>query len=72
MPPKKDMICDNCGNSLYQRADDRVETIKNRLQVYQKESAEVIQYYKQQNKLHRLDADGEAEAVISNIIHLTV
>ena len=70
MPPKKDMICDNCGNSLYQRTDDQVETIKNRLEVYQKESAGVMQYYEKQKKLHRLDADLEAETVINNIIHL--
>jgi len=72
MPPKKDMICDHCGNSLYQRVDDQAETIKNRLEVFQKESAEVIRYYEKQKKLHRLDADKEAETVINSIIHLTV
>ena len=72
MPPKKEMICDNCGKSLYQRTDDRVETIKNRLAVYKKESAGTIQYYEKQKKLHRLDADEETETVINNIIHLTV
>lgn len=70
MPPKKEMICDNCGGKLYQRSDDKTETIKKRLEVYRLESKGVIQYYQKQEKLHRLDADEAAETVIDNIIRL--
>ena len=70
MPPKKDMLCDNCGSSLYQRADDKEETIKKRLAVYTKESQPLIQYYRAKKKLHRISADEEPEVVLNKIIHL--
>jgi len=70
MPPKKDRVCDKCLGALYQRSDDKVETIKKRLEVYKKETADLIKYYQGQNKLHRLDADGEAKAVLSQIVAL--
>lgn len=70
MPPKKEMICDHCQGELYQRSDDKVETIKNRLDVYNKESAPVINYYAKQNKLSRVPADGEASLVLDEIIRM--
>jgi len=71
MPPKKEGVCDKCGGTLYQRSDDKVETIKKRLEVYKKEAADLINYYQAQNKLHRLDADGEAKAVLGQMVALT-
>jgi len=70
MPPKKDMICDNCGGRLYQRSDDREETIKKRLEVYLEETSGLIRYYEARQKLYRISADEEAEIVLNNIIHL--
>lgn len=70
MPPKKNMVCDNCLGKLYQRTDDQEETIKKRLEIYKNESAEVIQYYAQKNKLYSLSADEEAGIVLNKIIHL--
>lgn len=70
MPPKKEGICDRCGGHLYQRSDDKVETIKRRLEVYRKESADLIDYYKKQGKLQRLDADSEASIVLDQIVAL--
>lgn len=70
MPPKKDMICDNCGSQLYQRIDDREETIKKRLDVYRKESALLIQHYREKNKLQQVSADEEAGTVLNKIIDL--
>lgn len=70
MPPREDMICDNCGSKLYQRADDREETIKKRLDVYRKESAALIKYYQEKKKLQRIPADEEARTVLDNIIQL--
>jgi adenylate kinase len=70
MPPKKPMVCDNCGGSLYQREDDKEATIKNRLAVYHKESAPVIQYFQDKGTLHRLFADDEAGVVLKKIIEL--
>lgn len=46
-PPKKENICDNCGGELYTRDDDNEETAKNRLTVYNKQTAPLIEYYKE-------------------------
>ncbi|MCM8800727.1 MAG: adenylate kinase [Candidatus Omnitrophica bacterium] len=70
MPPKVDMICDYCQGELYQRTDDREETIKKRLQVYYKEVSSLIKYYERQNKLQRICADEEREIVLSRIIQM--
>ncbi|MFA5311389.1 MAG: adenylate kinase [Candidatus Omnitrophota bacterium] len=70
MPPKKEGICDKCGAELYQRSDDKVETIKRRLEVYKKETSDLIEYYQEKNKLHRLDADGQATIVLGQIVAL--
>lgn len=70
MPPKKDMICDNCGSQLYQRADDKEETIAKRLEVYNKESAPLIEYYQAKKKLHKICADDDAQVVVDKVIEL--
>lgn len=68
MPPKKDMACDNCGGSLYQRPDDKEETVKKRLEVYEKEAAPLIRYYEKQNKLQRVLADEALGVVLEKIV----
>ncbi|MCX5697722.1 MAG: adenylate kinase [Candidatus Omnitrophica bacterium] len=70
MPPKRKGICDNCGGELYQRQDDKVETIKKRLEVYLKETSGLIDYYSKQNKLHRISADGASSVVLDQVIQL--
>lgn len=70
MPPKKQGICDYCAGKLYQRSDDKEETIKARLEVYQKESAPLIQYYQKKEKLSRVLADEEADIVLEKMIRL--
>ncbi len=47
LKPKVEGICDKCGGQLYQRADDNPETIKNRLKVYEEQTAPLIAFYKQ-------------------------
>jgi len=68
MPPKVDAICDKCGGSLYQRKDDNETTIKQRLEVYMKENASLLTYYKLQNKLVEVDANFGAEIVNKSIL----
>jgi len=70
MPPKVSMVCDNCGGKLYQRSDDNEATIKTRLEVYEKESAPLIEYYEAKNKLTRLGADEEAGIVLDKMLQL--
>lgn len=70
MPPKKDMVCDHCQGRLYQRNDDKEETIKKRLAVYINESAELIKYYQAKKKLHSISADDDAQLVLEKIVAL--
>lgn len=71
MPPKVDTLCDACGGALYQRDDDKEETVKRRLLVYKQESAPLVDYYEAKHKLHRLDADTEPELLLDKIIKLS-
>lgn len=57
IPPKKDGICDRCGEPLVQRKDDRPETIKHRLEVYEKETSPLIDYYSKKGLLHEIHGD---------------
>lgn len=56
-PTAKEGVCDNCGSTdLYQRADDNEETVKNRLEVFKKSSAPLIDFYEKKNLLVTIDA----------------
>jgi adenylate kinase len=66
--PKVEGVCDRCGGQLYQRDDDKPETIKNRLQVYQKETAPLIDYYSKAGKLVEVVSEGGPEAVNKKIL----
>ena len=61
IPPKKEGICDKCGSKLVQRADDKPDVIKNRIQVYQKQTKELIDFYR--NKGLLVDVNGEGELI---------
>jgi adenylate kinase len=67
-PPKVKGKCDKCGGELYQRADDTVETVKNRLKVYFAETAPLIEYYTKAGKLVEINGEGEVTEVSRRII----
>src|SRR6185312_10743026 len=54
-PPKNDEVCDVDGEPLEQREDDREETVRNRLQVYRKQTAPLVDYYDEHDLLHTFD-----------------
>jgi len=62
-PPKQQGKCDQCGGELYQRDDDKPETVRNRLGVYSQQTAPLIDYYKGQGKLLEVNGEQEADAV---------
>lgn len=68
MPPKKEGFCDFCQGVLYQRPDDTEETIKNRLQVYNQQTAPVVDYYAKSKRLVRIEADKEAGVVLKEML----
>ena len=66
-PPRVEGICDVCGGALKQRADDRPETVRARLEVYERETAPLVQYYERLGVLRNVDAAGPAEKVFSAV-----
>jgi len=62
-PPTREGVCDRCGGQLYQRDDDKPETILNRLREYAEKTAPLIDYYGAQNKLVGIDATGLVEDI---------
>ena len=54
-PPKKDGVCDVDGEPLSQRDDDREDTVRKRLQVYRDQTSPLVDYYDEQDLLHRFD-----------------
>lgn len=67
MPPKKEGVCDVCGGELYQRADDTLETVTNRQQVYLEQTAPLIDYYERAGNIVHLDGAGALDKVFSDI-----
>jgi len=57
LKPRKDSICDECGSKLHQRRDDKPRVIKERLNVYQKKTEPLIEYYKKKNLLKSVHCD---------------
>lgn len=67
-PPTVDAVCDVCGSSVVQRADDHAEVIEKRLKVYHLQTAPLIQYYKKQGKLLPIDATMAMDKVYSRVL----
>ena len=66
-PPKVAGVCDRCGGALKQRADDQPDTVRTRLEVYEKETAPLVAYYRRNGVLHDIDAEGTPDAVYAAI-----
>lgn len=66
-PPKNDEVCDRCGTNLIQRDDDREEVVRNRLEVYRRQTEPLIEYYERKGILIRLDASKEIEEVYQEL-----
>jgi len=66
-PPKKEGVCDKCNGELYQRKDDSLEVISNRLKLYHEQTAPLIDFYKTRGTLHTVDGTGKIEVIFSKI-----
>ena len=66
-PPKVRTICDYCGGELYQRSDDAIDTIKERLSVYKKKISPMIEYYQRKGIIMNFDGAKEKDEVFSDI-----
>ncbi|MGW3010415.1 adenylate kinase [Streptomyces sp. NPDC001219] len=61
--PEAEGVCDVCGGELYQRDDDREETVRKRLEVYHTETEPIIDYYKAQGLVVDIPAMGKVDEV---------
>lgn len=69
LPPIKEGICDTCGSELIIRKDDNKDSLKVRLDEYNKQTAPLIEYYKSKNKLVEINAMNDLDQVYKDIIN---
>ena len=67
-PPSKEGICDKCGGELYQRVDDSLETALDRMQVYNKETAPLIDHYRQHGLLTSVNAAQTKDVIVAEVL----
>ena len=67
-PPREAGRCDQCGGELYQREDDKPETARRRLEVYARQTAPLVDYYRERGKLLEIDGDKSVEEVAENLL----
>ncbi len=70
IPPKKEGICDACGSELVLRDDDKPETVKNRLDVYHKQTQPLIDFYEAKGILKSVDGTVPMEDVFAAITEI--
>ncbi len=66
-PPKRSGVCDACGGELYQRDDDGEATVRKRLDVYQRQTAPLLDYYRQRNLLVTVSGEGPLATIRDSI-----
>jgi adenylate kinase len=69
-PPKKEGVCDKCSGELFQRGDDKEETIKKRLDVYDSSTAPLIDYYKKKGILKSVKGVGNIDEIFKKVCGL--
>lgn len=66
-PSKVKDVCDKCGGALYQRDDDKEETIRKRLDVYDAQTVPLINYYKQRGILKTVSGTGSIDKIFKDV-----
>ena len=67
-PPKEDKKCDFDGSELYQRDDDKADTVKRRIEVYFKQTSPLIAYYRDHGKLIEIDGTQSIDQVTEDLL----
>ena len=68
IPSKVAGVCDQCGGALYQRPDDSEATVLNRLEVYQRQTASLVDFYEQKGILVRVNAGTTPQAATAEML----
>jgi adenylate kinase len=66
-PSKKEGVCDKCGGELFQRDDDKEATIKKRLDVYNAQTAPLMEYYKKKKILKSVAGTGSIDEIFKQV-----
>lgn len=69
-PPRREGVCDKDGGRLIQRADDKEESIRIRLQAYENDTLPLIDYYRRKNALRQVDGNGVPEVITERLLSL--
>lgn len=67
-PPKHNWTCDHCGGEVIQREDDTEEAIQRRLDLYEEETAPLVDWYRKRDLLMVVDGDGDADEVTARLV----
>jgi len=67
-PPKNSGVCDKCNGELYQRSDDHLEVIQQRLGEYRRQTAPLIEYYEKRKALSHVDGNQMPETVFNDMV----
>jgi adenylate kinase len=67
-PPKDDWTCDVCGGRVVQREDDTEEAVMRRLELYEKETVPIIDFYRKLGKLVVVDGTGDSDDVFARLV----
>lgn len=68
MKPKVNGKCDKCSGDLIQRDDEKPEVVKNRLEVYEKQTSPLIEYYKEKGMLENVDSKPDIKVITSKVL----
>lgn len=66
-PPETEGVCDDCGGDLIQRDDDTEDTVRERLRVYEENTAPVVEHYRDESVLVEVDGEGTPDEVFETI-----
>lgn len=69
-PPRQEGVCDKCGGELYQRDDDKEETVATRLEVNLAQTEPLLAYYEEKGLLRRVNGEQEIDAVFADIAQI--
>lgn len=69
-PPKTPGICDECSGELYQRDDDREDTMRKRLEVYEQQTSPLVEYYKKESLLRPVQGVGSIEEIQQSVLSI--
>ena len=68
IPPREEGVCDYCGGELIQRADDNLETVTNRIDVYESQTMPLINYYEEAGNIAHIDGANGLDSVFADIV----